>query len=201
MKNRQNPQCHHFAPMKRQKITRISQALFGHTVDQVTVKTITQPKFLSTRLQMTLQIPVGLRKISTWPLDHLNFAATNEVHDHWTASFEKARRYAYRTDAIKSNCNGQIFDHYRDLIYKPGIHGDDERYHDYNTSYLRQIQKAKSLPQEEAISRQLPERGPFINDSSPRKEAISRLRPNHRRHWGEHELASTPTTTDELPRP
>jgi hypothetical protein len=173
-------------------------------VHQVTVRTIMQPKFLSTRLQRTLQNTVGLYQNHTWPLDHLHFTATNDARDQWTANIEEARRYAYRTDATDLKYYSQIFDHYQGPIYKTDVHDDDERNYNVKKSYLQQVRNPNSFestrrgpfindssPRKEATSRQSPKMGQFIKESSPRRDAISRLRPNHRRHWGEHELETT----------
>ena len=103
---------------------------------------------------------MGLRQNYTWPLDHLNFAATNDVRDQWATHTNEARRYAYRTEAIDSNYYGQIFDHYQGLIYTTDIHDDDERYYNDKKSYLQQVQKPNSF--------EPTERGQFINDSSLR---------------------------------
>ena len=151
-------------------MNRIPQAVLGHTVNQVTVQTITQPKFLSMRLQRALQTTVGLHQNYTWPLDHLNFTATNDVRDQWTTHTEETRRCAYR---INPNYYGQIFDHYRGLICKTEIHGDDKLYYDEIQSYLHQVQKPNSLVSQE--------RGQFIHESSPRREgSISRLSPDRK---------------------
>jgi hypothetical protein len=121
-----NQNGHYFAPTRRQKIKRLPRAELGHTVNQVTVHTVTQPKSLSTRLFRKVQI-MALHQNYTWPQDHLNFAATNNVRDQWTTHPEEARHCAYRTNAINSNYYGQIFDQYQGLISKTNINDNDER--------------------------------------------------------------------------
>ena len=127
MKNPQRSESHKFTPTH---IKRNHSASFGNTVYQIAVKAITQLQFPN-RVHQPLQTTAGLQLHHnyTWPLDHLNFVATNDVRNH-----------------------------YQYLIYETDIHGEDERYYNDKKSYLQQ----------EAISRQSPERGQFINESSTR---------------------------------